>query len=237
MKQLRIIVISGIAILLVLTATGTFVAYAWNTPTSSHRQGVPATGLTRTLTTQKWSEPAINLGLPPHRLLTPTPTFTMVSARTRPIASPLSRSSSGRMTAKEARLAQRLLTQINRDRASNGGLAAYSMSGPLVASAYKHDRVMSSGCGLSHQCSGEADPCTRMSNKGARWTTCGENVGYASGYSDYWQAILVMHYSMMKEKAPNDGHRQNLLYRNFHKIGIGIYISGSTVWLTEDFTD
>jgi uncharacterized protein YkwD len=244
MKQLRMIVISGIAFLLMLIVTGTFVAHAWNIPANSHQQSVLTMSLTKMLTTQKGAEPAINLVQPSYSLLTPiltsSPTstlaFTTVSAR-QPTIPLSSRSLRGRMTAEEAKLAQKLLTQINRDRVSNGGLAAYRMSDPLVASAYKHNQVMKAGCGLSHQCSGEADPCTRMSKEGVRWTTCGENVGYARGYSNHWQAVLAMHHSMMNEKAPDDGHRQNLLSRSFHKIGIGISISGNAVWLTEDFTN
>jgi len=43
---------------------------------------------------------------------------------------------------------------------------------------------------------------------------------------------------MMAEKPPDDGHRQNLLSKDFHRIGISIYIDAHhTLWLTEDFAD
>ena len=43
---------------------------------------------------------------------------------------------------------------------------------------------------------------------------------------------------MMGEKPPDDGHRRNLLSKDFHRIGISIYINSSnTLWLTEDFAN
>jgi len=260
MKRSKIIVSCGIAFLLALTIASIFVAHVGTTSARSKRQSAVSTGLTGTSTTRKVTGPAVNLSLPSHRPSnatptptlppTPTPAPTTTSAQpvmeppqpaeqpqSTPVAPSSTGNTSGGMTAQEASLAQQLLTQINQDRASNGGLAAYSVSDPLVISAYKHDQVMGSGCGLSHQCSGGPDPCTRMTNEGANWNTCGENIGYASGYSDYWQAVMVIHQGMMNEQAPNDGHRRNLLSQSFHKIGVSIYISGDTVWLTEDFTN
>ncbi|MEY9855078.1 hypothetical protein ABH935_000677 [Catenulispora sp. GAS73] len=36
---------------------------------------------------------------------------------------------------------------------------------------------MAAGCGLSHQCPGEAELGTRVSQAGVRWGACGENIG------------------------------------------------------------
>jgi len=42
--------------------------------------------------------------------------------------------------------------------------------------------------------------------------------------------------AMYKEKAPNDGHRRNILSRGFTLIGIDVVRdSKGTVWLTQDF--
>jgi uncharacterized protein YkwD len=93
-------------------------------------------------------------------------------------------------------------------------------------------------CGLSHACPGEAAPCDRVSAEGITWSTCGENVGYASASPDAWGGVQLIESSMLNEQPPNDGHRRNLLSSSFHRIGIGIYLdSRGYVWVTEDFTN
>ena len=50
--------------------------------------------------------------------------------------------------------------------------------------------------------------------------------------------VSMMHQGMMAEKPPDDGHRRNLLSKDFHRIGISIYIDAQqTLWLTEDFAN
>ncbi len=143
-------------------------------------------------------------------------------------------------TAQEQQLAQRLLKQINQDRAANG-LPALAWEPKLVQSAHQHDLVMASGCGLMHQCPNEPDVGTRISNQGVQWQTVGENIGeggpvYTS--DDDWNMVLMIHQGMMAEKPPDDGHRRNLLSKDFHRIGISIYIDAhNTLWLTEDFAN
>jgi uncharacterized protein YkwD len=200
----------------------------------SHHFPTPATTPTQTTTappiqgkpTQAAETPQVQPTTPPVE-----PTTVPVQPTTPPTTS------SGGMSDAEMVLAQQLFTQINQDRATSG-LTAYTWSDQLVASAYKHNlQMISNGCGLSHQCPGEAEFSTRISNEGASWSSCGENIGYAGGYSNYWQDVLIIHQGMMSEQPPNDGHRRNLLSESFHRIGIGISISDNTVWLTEDFTD
>jgi uncharacterized protein YkwD len=44
--------------------------------------------------------------------------------------------------------------------------------------------------------------------------------------------------SMLNEKPPDDGHRQNILSTTFRHIGIAIRRDSSgTVWMTQDFSD
>ena len=141
-------------------------------------------------------------------------------------------------TAEEQQLAQQLFKRINQDRAAND-LPALAWEPRLERSARLHDLVMASGCGLMHQCPNEPDVGTRISNQGVQWQAAGENIGEGGPVyttSDAWNMILMIHNGMMGEKPPDDGHRRNLLSRDFHRIGISIYIdSHNTLWLTEDF--
>ena len=80
-----------------------------------------------------------------------------------------------------------------------------------------------------------------ISQQGVQWQTVGENIGEGgpvSSNDDAWNMVSMIHQGMMAEKPPDDGHRRNLLSKDFHRIGISIYIDAHhTLWLTEDFAD
>ncbi|HYT28910.1 MAG TPA: CAP domain-containing protein [Ktedonobacteraceae bacterium] len=143
-------------------------------------------------------------------------------------------------TAEEQQLAQQLFKQINQDRAANN-LPPLTWEPRLERSARQHDLVMAAGCGLMHQCPNEPDLGTRISNQGVQWQEVGENIGEGGpvySNSDAWNMVLMIHQGMMGEKPPDDGHRRNLLSKDFHRIGISIYIDNkNTLWLTEDFAN
>lgn len=148
--------------------------------------------------------------------------------------------SQARGTAEEQHLAQNLLKQINQDRAANG-LPSLAWEPKLENSARQHDLVMAGGCGLMHQCPNEPDLGTRISNQGVQWLAVGENIGEGGpvfSNNDAWNMVAMIHQDMMAEKPPDDGHRRNLLSKDFHRIGISIYIDAHhTLWLTEDFAN
>jgi len=143
-------------------------------------------------------------------------------------------------TAEEQQLAQRLFKQINQDRGANN-LPPLAWEPRLERSARQHDLVMAAGCGLMHQCPNEPDLGTRISNVGVQWQTVGENIGEGGPVSSNdaaWNIVSMIHQGMMAEKPPDDGHRRNLLSKDFHRIGISIYIDAkNTLWLTEDFAN
>jgi len=143
-------------------------------------------------------------------------------------------------TGEEQQFAQRLFKQINQDRAANN-LPPLAWEDRLERSAHQHNLVMAAGCGLMHQCSNESGLGTRISNQGVQWQTVGENIGEGGPiYSNdaAWTIVSMIHQSMMAEKPPDDGHRQNLLSKDFHRIGISIFIDAqNTLWLTEDFAN
>jgi uncharacterized protein YkwD len=101
---------------------------------------------------------------------------------------------------------------------------------------------MAAGCGLSHQCPGEAAIGDRETAAGVIWTAAGENIGEGGPVADTQAAITQMAVgltqSMLNEQPPNDGHRMNILSSAFTHIGIAVYRDSSgTVWLTQDFSN
>jgi uncharacterized protein YkwD len=101
---------------------------------------------------------------------------------------------------------------------------------------------MAGGCGLSHQCPGEASLGDRETAAGVIWTAAGENIGEGGPVSDSAAAIAQMAVnltqSMLNEKPPDDGHRQNILSSTFRHVGIAVSRDSSgTVWLTQDFSN
>ena len=118
--------------------------------------------------------------------------------------------------------AEQVLAVINQARAA-AGLPAYTVSSGLNLSASRHNTVMASGCGLSHQCPGEAALGARETAAGVTWTSAGENIGeggpVASSTTAIAQMAVTLTQDMLAEKPPDDGHRLNILSSAFHHIG------------------
>ena len=134
-----------------------------------------------------------------------------------------------------------MLTLINQARTS-AGLPALTVTSGLHASSSAHNMVMAGGCGLSHQCPGEAALGDRETAAGVHWTAAGENIGEGGPVADTTTAIAQMAVgltqSMLNEQPPDDGHRMNILSTSFTHIGIAVYRDSSgTVWLTQDFSN
>ena len=64
------------------------------------------------------------------------------------------------------------------------------------------------------------------------WSAAGENVGEAGGSES--AAIQALHQSMISE-GPGGGHYQNIMSTTFTTVGIGLYYTSGTLWLTGDF--
>src|ERR1700722_10729723 len=137
--------------------------------------------------------------------------------------------------------AAQVLATINQARAS-AGLPALTVTTGLDTSSGAHNLKMAEGCGLSHQCPGEAAIGDRETAAGVIWTAAGENIGEGGPVADTQAAITQMAVgltqSMLNEQPPDDGHRMNILSSTFTHIGIAVYRSSSgTVWLTQDFSN
>ena len=143
-------------------------------------------------------------------------------------------SSSSTPTSQAQQLALHVFGLINHDRTAMG-LPAYSWSNALAGGAHLHNLRMMAYGQLSHQCPGEPGLGTRITNDGIAWRAAGENIGW-SDYPNPQQGVLMNHQSMMAEKPPDDGHRQNILSTSFKLVGIDVLVDAhQNVWLTEDF--
>jgi uncharacterized protein YkwD len=137
--------------------------------------------------------------------------------------------------------AAQVLALINQARFA-AGLPALTLTSGLESSSSAHNLRMAGGCGLSHQCPREPAIGERETAAGVHWTVAGENIGEGGPVANTSAAIAQMAtsltQSMLDEKPPNDGHRQNILSKAFTHIGIAVYRDSSgTVWLTQDFSN
>ncbi|MGW7004718.1 CAP domain-containing protein [Streptomyces sp. NPDC054933] len=178
----------------------------------------------------------------PSRPASPKPSATPShSAPTTPPAAPVASSAPTAQTGENSAAVQQVLALINKARAAQG-LPAYTITAGLTRSAEAHNQVMAGGCGLSHQCSGEASLGDRETAAGVQWNSAGENIGEGGPVSTASQDIAAMAVSltqgMLDEQPPNDGHRQNILSSGFTHIGIAVHRDAQgTVWMTQDFSN
>jgi uncharacterized protein YkwD len=139
-------------------------------------------------------------------------------------------------TAAESAAATSVLHLLNSERAANR-LPALAMSANLVSSGRRHNLAMAAANTLSHQLPGEAYFATRISEAGVAWHYAAENVGWTTDQSAGGADGLEL--QMYNEKAPDNGHRLNILSTAVHYVGIDVYLDARTgkLWLTEDFAD
>jgi uncharacterized protein YkwD len=162
---------------------------------------------------------------------------TLGGIQTEPTATPTpSVAQAGSTTDTAAQAASAAFNQINTAR-TQASLPALQWSSLLVDSAHKHNLTMAEGNQLSHQLSNEAGLGTRVSQAGVNWSSVGENIGYSSDYLDPTNAVTGLNQDMLNEQPPNDGHRRNMLSKDFTLVGIDVLIDTTNhkVWLTEDF--
>jgi uncharacterized protein YkwD len=175
----------------------------------------------------------------------PTPAASSATPKTRKTSSrPVPRRTTKASTKKPASTGSTILSavlaDINAARA-DAGLSALRIDTNLSKASALHNQLMINGCGLSHQCPGEDSIGPRFSDQGVKWSAAGENIGFgSSGSSD--SAIISaangLTASMLAEKAPNDGHRRNLLSTSFKRIGLSVVRDGSgKTWMVQDFVN
>jgi uncharacterized protein YkwD len=178
----------------------------------------------------------------------PTPTSAPTPSATRtasmpasPTAKPTATATATATASQAGTPADQVLALINQARAS-AGLAPLTITAGLESSSAAHNSVMAGGCGLSHQCPGEASLGARETAAGVDWTAAGENIGeggpVANTTAAISQMVVTLTQDMLNEKPPDDGHRLNILSTSFTHIGIAVLRDSSgTVWLTQDFSN
>lgn len=166
----------------------------------------------------------------------PTPKKTSTSPKATPTTKPATTKVSTQST--DERILDEVLAHINAARKAEG-LSALKLDDDLSKASALHNKLMINGCGLSHQCSGEGDIGKRFSAQGVDWSSAGENIGYGSSGSSASAMIKAANGltdSMLAEKAPNDGHRKNLLSKGFTRVGLSITRDSKGItWMTQDF--
>ena len=134
---------------------------------------------------------------------------------------------------REVAMVSAMTTMLNSERAANH-LAALTVAPALLKSAGAHNGVMAKDNLMDHQCPGEASPGTRITNAGYRWRSWGENIGWSS--DETIAGVQNMEAVMYAEKAPDNGHRLNIL-GSFKSVGIAVTFDAvhHVFWYTQDF--
>jgi len=126
---------------------------------------------------------------------------------------------------------------LNYWRDANGVSLNLKATACLRDSARKHSEDMANYNTMSHQLPNEPYFGKRIDNQcgSGNWTYAGENVGWNSDMSLNGVAKLVD--IMAQEKAPDNGHRLNILSTHYTNVGAGVYLdyTHNKVWITQDF--
>jgi uncharacterized protein YkwD len=137
-------------------------------------------------------------------------------------------------TATERRMQLVVLQHLNAERRAHH-LPALKLSSQLDASARAHSVLMEQRNALSHELPHERGFASRISATGYRWLAVAENIAWTSRTSS--AGIASLQHAMYAEKAPNDGHRVNILGKSYRQVGISVVYDTKhhRFWLTEDF--
>ena len=135
-------------------------------------------------------------------------------------------------------LRHELIATLNEHR-SQYNLPRLSMDRTAEKSAQAHAEDMLRTGQMQHDDPSGRTPFERFQAYGGKADYFGENLGFHSpGVIDpvlLWQVIEKLDAQMMAETPPSDGHRRNILSRNFSEVGIGIAVGSRGVFLSEDF--
>jgi uncharacterized protein YkwD len=104
---------------------------------------------------------------------------------------------------------------INRERAA-AGRPTLAVAGDLTAVARQHSRRMAEQASLHHN--------PNLATDVGGWQSVGENVGTGPSVSNVHRAFMG-----------SPGHRGNILDPEWTQVGVGVVVSGGTIWVTEVF--
>jgi uncharacterized protein YkwD len=122
---------------------------------------------------------------------------------------------------------------VNRDRAA-AGLPALAESQALDLIAYSRAQDMAVNGYFAHYRPGSSTPAVLdlLHGYGVAFNWYGENIIWESGQPS---ANLAGYFNTWWMNSPE--HKANILSSHFGHIGVGMYVSGSRVYMVEDFTN
>jgi len=122
---------------------------------------------------------------------------------------------------------------VNRDRAA-AGLPALAESQSLDLIAYSRAQDMATNGYFAHYRPGSSTPAVLelLRGYGVAFNWYGENIIWESGQP---AANLAGYFNTWWMNSPE--HKANILSPHFGHIGVGMYVSGSRVYMVEDFTN
>lgn len=131
-------------------------------------------------------------------------------------------------------IANQMLQLLNQQRATHH-LPPLHMAARLATSAHWHNVHMAQANVMAHRLPRERYFADRITRAGYRWRTAGENIGWNRDATALGARYLER--VMYDEHAPNDGHRVNILSRQFTQVGINVYYDTvhHKMWFTQDF--
>ena len=118
---------------------------------------------------------------------------------------------------------QQLFDLVNQER-QRAGLQKLKWDYHLAEAARAHTELQVQQRTLSHDFPGEPPLDQRIADRGARFSTVGENVAFAPTIPD-------MHHNLMNSPP----HRANILNGNFNAIGIAVVERDGELYGTQDF--
>ena len=109
----------------------------------------------------------------------------------------------------------RFVDSTNVERATRG-IDRLKVASDLSDVARRHSAKMARESNLHHN--------PNLASDVTGWSRVGENVGRGGSVSSLHGALMN-----------SDGHRRNILDANFSEIGVGVVVSGHTIWVTQVF--
>lgn len=130
-----------------------------------------------------------------------------------------------------AQLEQYVLAETNAARLQHG-LNALTADAGAAAVARTHSNDMLTRNYFEHTNLSGCNAGCRLTNAGYTWRSYGENIHWMSGYKLSAQESAK---KIVNDWMNSSGHRANIL-GSFTYAGVGIAVSGDTVYSTTDYT-
>lgn len=113
-------------------------------------------------------------------------------------------------------------------------LSPLTWNGVLGEAAINHSQDMCKFDFFSHESPVErrSTPADRVREVGGSGQTCGENIYWSQGFGPDKVPTLAL-----TEWMSDEGHRSNILNKDFHLVGMGVYRKDKAFWITQVFTD